>query len=217
MTTETPAETPLDVGAGAVDEIEAEIGRRRERATYLEGLVDQQAHELGEAAGEIIDLSVEVARLQIEKAGVEGERDAADDFAKSIRELLGVPDAEGWGYEVQEKIGSLLRAGQRPQVHGPKEVDRLASLFRSAPGGKRLGDEPPGVIARVILDAGWRPVPAETALDVLRERLRRVAEKIPHASPKELLPYEYWRGYRKAIDEMIDCCTELLARSDDRG
>ncbi len=105
-------------------------------------------------------LAAAVRALRAELAGVEGERDAADDFAGSVRELLDVADEPGWGRQVDERIRALLAARTpRPDEVIERRLDHLASL---APGWDSYGAEriDPAAIAtaRSVLAALAVPV-----------------------------------------------------------
>lgn len=80
----------------------------------------QHEGECGESLGAVFldhlllatqdDLRAEITRLTLAKAGVEGERDAADDTARLIRHWLGVPDKDGWVNIVHARIQDGLTA-----------------------------------------------------------------------------------------------------------
>ena len=53
----------------------------------------------------------QVEQLTLAKAAVEGERDAADDFAATIRDQLAVADADGWASLVLDEIDYLRNTG----------------------------------------------------------------------------------------------------------
>jgi hypothetical protein len=54
------------------------------------------------------DEADERQKLRSRIAGVEGERDSAEDSLALIREQLGVADEVGWMNRVQERLASLL-------------------------------------------------------------------------------------------------------------
>lgn len=85
----------------------AELRRYIPKLAKAEGERDEARKALREAGEENDRLKVEVYNLRCEKAGVEGQRDAGDDFERTVREALGVADEPGWGLEVRDRIESL--------------------------------------------------------------------------------------------------------------
>lgn len=83
-----------------------------------------------------------------ELAGVEGERDAADDFAASVRELLDVSDEPGWGRQVHERIRVLL-AARTPQP--AEEEDLVGDVIEAWTGDRHSKGETLRSLARLTL------------------------------------------------------------------
>jgi hypothetical protein len=80
--------------------------------------------------------------LRLNLAGVEGERDAADDFAAEVRELLHVPDQVGWGIQVRTELAEL-------RAHA-KDVKRLRARDEAAQAVIRAAEKTVCVIERVL-------------------------------------------------------------------
>lgn len=109
-------------------------------------LAHLDVHAMNVSTLDVIVLGAEVRALRLDVAGVEGERDAADDFAASVRDLLGVADEPGWGWEVDRRIRAAL-AARTPEPAAALDAAHFAR--QAAFSAKTFG---PGPLTAGVLD-----------------------------------------------------------------